>query len=104
MEKKLTEAEVLDLYMQNVVDNPLDAAVEPEDLIRIFEEMSKIDGVQKMLSNMLGKNMKIHYAAKADTERSNIEGHSRCLLYMKAMMRNIEEKKEALLLGKSRAQ
>lgn len=102
MSKPLTEDEILDLYMETL-DNPLDALVEPEDLVRIFEEMAKIEGIQKMFRNMSGMDMKLFWLAKSDTERDRIRGHASALTYIRGMMKNIEEKKEALLMGRKRA-
>lgn len=99
----LREDEILDMYAM-LPGNPLDTGVDPEDSIRIFDEMSKINGIQEMLKEMVGMDMKLFWLAKSDLERQNIRGHAKCLLYMRSMMRNIEEKKEALILANKRKQ
>lgn len=97
-----TEDEILDMYM-STLGNPIDAMIEPEDLIRIFEEMAKIEGIQKMFHDMSGMDMKLFWLAKSDTERDHIRGHASCIMYIRSMMKNIQEKKEALIIGKKRA-
>lgn len=86
---KFSEDELLDMLSQ-VIGNPMETQIDPDDHVRIIDEMSKIEGVQEFFRNTMGIDMRLYFLAKSDKERDIVRGHYNCLAWLRKQMKNIE--------------
>lgn len=89
-EKKLTEDEVLDLYIQTV-DNPLSYNVTNEDTIEMFKALSRVDGFDEYLRACMGDDIKLYFAASDEKQRDQVRGAYRRAIYFRSMLRKVRQ-------------
>lgn len=53
--------------------NPIEEIIEKEDEIRIFNELSKIDGLHEYLRTLMARDMRLHFTCPK-TEQDLIRG------------------------------
>lgn len=90
-----SEDELLEMLV-STMGNPMDFDYEEEDLIRIMEEISKIDGANELFRAIMGRDMRLHFLAQSDLKRENIKGHYAAFAWMRGIMSNLEKHKELL--------
>lgn len=91
---KFSEDELLDQLSQ-VIGNPMEVQVDPDDHVRIIDEMSRIDGIQEFFRASMGIDMRLYFLAKSDKERDIVRGHFNCLAWLRKQMKNVETVKAA---------
>lgn len=75
------------------MENPLDFGYDESEAILIFEQISKVPGALQLFRDIMGRDIKMHFAAKGDDERAGIKGAYARMAWMRGIMKNIEKYK-----------
>lgn len=91
--KKLTQDEILDLYMETV-ENPLDTSTNKDEMYVLFTLLNGVDGFDEFLREMIGEDMKRYWLAQDDVSRGNIKGAASRSLYFRGVLKKVREMQE----------
>lgn len=94
MAKKTGNYSEDELLMQlvSLMGNPFDTDYDDKEAIRIFGEIGKIDGAMELFRSMMARDIKLHFQAQSDKERSKIEGMYARMAYIRGIIKKINEK------------
>lgn len=92
-EKKLTQDEILDLYMDSV-GNPLDYSTNKDEMYQLFVLLAGVDGFDDFLRNLIGEDMRRFWLAQDDSARAMVKGNAARAVYFRGILKKVREMKE----------
>lgn len=91
--KKLTQDEILDLYMTTVA-NPLESSTNKDEMYALFTLLNGVDGFDEFLREMIGEDMKRYWLAQDDVSRGNVKGAASRAIYFRGVLKKVREMEE----------
>lgn len=91
--KKLTEDEILDLYIETV-GNPLDYSTDKDEMFALFTLLNGVDGFDAFLRDLIGEDVKNYWGAQTDVMRANVKGAARRAIYFRGILKKVREMQE----------
>lgn len=90
----MEKEDALLMELADLMGNPLDVDYREEEAIKVFEEISKIEGAMDLFRSMMGRDIKLYFQAQTDIDRASIKGAYARMAWMRGIIKKINEKKE----------